>query len=87
MRVFHEAELSDFLTGRERDPANEVRRQDEPYVLNVNVDEYVEHLVSRYVLDIPELHRTDVFVEPGEKMIPAEQFPFTFNVLQGKELP
>jgi hypothetical protein len=30
----------------------------------VNVDEYVEHLVSRYVLDIPELHRTDVFVEP-----------------------
>ncbi len=87
MDVFYEGELSDFLANRERDLAEEVRRQDEPHILNVNVDQYVEHLVDRYLLDIPELHRTDVFVEPNERMIPAEQFPFSFNVYGGKSYP
>jgi hypothetical protein len=87
MQVFYEAELSDFLTGRERDLAEEVRRQEESYILNVNVEEYVQHLVDRYVLDIPELHRTDVFVEPSERMIPAELFPFSFVVHEGKSYP
>src|SRR6266511_2027827 len=87
MDVFYEGELSDFLANRERDLAEEVRRQDEPHILNVNVDQYVEHLVDRYLLDIPELHRTDVFVEPNERMIPAEKFPFSFNVYGGKSYP
>jgi hypothetical protein len=87
VQVFYEGELSDFLNKRERDLGEEVRRQNEPYILNVNVDEYVEHLVDKYVLDIPELDRTDVFVEPGERMIPAEQFPFSSNVYRGKSYP
>lgn len=87
MQVFYEAEFADFLVKWERDLAEEVQRQDESYVLNVNVDEYVEHLIDRYVLDIPELHRSGVFVESGERMIPAEQFPFSFNVYAGKSYP
>jgi hypothetical protein len=87
MRVFFEAEFSDFLAKRERDLGEEVRRQEESYIINVNVEEYVEHLVDRYVLDIPKLHRTDVFVETGERMIPAEQFPYSFYVHRGKSYP
>jgi hypothetical protein len=87
MRVFYEAEFSDFVASRERDLAEEVRRQDEFYILNVNVNDYVEYLFDRFVLDIPELLRTDVFVETGERMIAAEQFPYSFNVYRGKSYP
>lgn len=87
MRVFNEGNFDQFLQDRERRLSDEIRSQPESYILNVNADEFLGYLVSRYELDVPELLRDQVFVDTREEMIAAERFPFTFNVHPGKSYP
>jgi hypothetical protein len=87
MRVFAEADFSDFLATRERQIADEIRQPKDDYILNVNADEFVAYLVSKFSLDIPYLKRDEVSVDTSERMIPAEMFPWSFNVYQGKSYP
>lgn len=56
----------------------------ENYILNANVKEYTEHLESKHKLDIPELHFELVNADSYETEVPAEYFPRTFNVYEGK---
>jgi len=87
MQVFYESDFGQFLDGRIRALAEEVRGEEDSYILNVNVEEFITYLVGKYSLDIPDLNRDEVFVDTSERMIPAEQFPMTFNAYPGKSYP
>ena len=54
---------------------NEINSQNDAYILNVNVDDYTEHLVEKYSLDTPELHLDKVSVDSIEKDIRGDKFP------------
>ncbi len=62
-----------------------IENETENYILNANETEYVEHLESKYRLDVPELHFDQVNADSYEAEIPAEYFPRTFNVYEGKK--
>lgn len=83
MQVFNEGYFDQFLEERERSLSQEIRGQPEDYILNVNADEFLAYVGSRYELNVPELLRDEVFVDTGEEMVPAERFPFSFNVHPG----
>jgi hypothetical protein len=87
VEAFAEGDFDEYLGERLRSLQNEVHSQPEDYILNVNIDEYVEHLRSRYCLDVPEVRADDKFVEPREELIPAEAFPPGFFVRPGRAYP
>lgn len=56
----------------------------EDYILNVNEADYVKHLETKYKLLPPVLHFDEVSADSYEGDIPAEYFPRSFNVYDGK---
>ena len=61
-----------------------ISRESEEYILNVNETAYVEHLESKYKLNAPKIHFDQVYADSYEKDIPAEYFPRSFYVNEGK---
>jgi len=62
-----------------------IENETENYILNANEAEYAEHLESKHKLDVPELHFDQVNADSYEADIPAEYFPRTFHVYEGKK--
>lgn len=62
-----------------------IENETENYILNANETEYAEHLESKHKLDIPELHFDQVNADSYEADIPAEYFPRSFHVYEGKK--
>lgn len=58
--------------------------ESEDYILNVNEITYAEHLESKSHLSPPEIHFDQVYADSYEDDIPAEYFPMTYHVYQGK---
>jgi hypothetical protein len=58
--------------------------ESDDYLLNVNELTYVEHLVSRHLIDPPAIHFDQMTVDSYEDDIPAEYFPFSYNVYKGQ---
>lgn len=54
---------------------NEINSQIDSYILNVNVDDLITHLVQKYTFDLPEFHFEKVYVDTIEKDITGLRFP------------
>ena len=85
--LFNRSPLSDFLDGRTRELSAKVRSETDEYLLNVNEDDYVGHLVDTFTVAPIEIRWGDVYIEPTERNIPAREFPSGFNVYDGKSYP
>ena len=59
----------------------------EEYLLNVSEQEYLDYLVSEYQVYPLEVDFGHVEATDEEQMIPAEEFPPTFNVSAGRRYP
>ena len=57
MEVFNEADFRELIMRQEQALVEQIRGEQESYILNVNEDEYVAHLVDRYSLDVPVIRR------------------------------
>ena len=51
MKIFNEVELSSFIQLQHSKIKAEIEQQSEEYLLNVNEDEFIEYLVSKYIID------------------------------------
>lgn len=83
-RIFAERELRDFLEAAKSNAASAIESEKDDYILNVNEDDYVTHRVSEAAVDNIEIHVDDIYASSSEQMIPAEYFPNSFYVRQGK---
>jgi len=63
---------------------DEINRQGDDYILNVNKEVFIGHLVSKFWIDPIEVHRDQLSVSTSEEQIPAERYPSGWNVVQGK---
>ncbi len=52
--------------------AKEVKQQNDDYILNVNKEEYIQHLISEFRIDPVEIHKDQLSVSSHEEQIPAE---------------
>jgi len=64
-----------------------VKAEDEDFVLNVNEDEYIAHLVSEFSIDPLEFNFDSAHATDEEKLIPAERFPPMSFVSHGRSYP
>jgi hypothetical protein len=83
-KLFYESDFTQWESSRMRELAESVKAEDEDYILNVNEEQYLEHLVSEFSIDPLVFHFDSVEATDEEKMIPAEQFPPMSFVSRGQ---
>ncbi len=66
---------------------NKIDSESEEFILNVNEVEFVNFLLKSHLIELPTLHFDSVQIDSYEREIPAEQFPFSFNVSPNKKYP
>jgi hypothetical protein len=65
---------------------NEINSQNDSYILNVNTDDFTDHLFQRYVLDFPEIHFDNAYIDTKEQDIPGSRFPSGFMITDPQRL-
>jgi|GEM_PF-2226024 len=85
--IFAKVELSQYLRQRLAEMNRAVQAEPADYILNVNEEEYVQHLVDQYQVEPLEMRFEGVYVSAREEMIPAERHPRAFIVTRGASCP
>lgn len=73
--LFYNKELRSFLENRMDEAIREIKNQDENYILNVNIQEYLKYFVDEYTLEIPNLIEKNIDAEHDEKEIDVSKDP------------
>ena len=60
-----------------------IKGQGDDYILNVNKEEYIQHLISEFTIPPLEILKDELSVSTHEEMIPAEMHPNSFFMDQG----
>lgn len=90
MDIFFEKELSEVLNSLRGEMKAAVQEEPAEYLLNVNEDEYADHLLSKFQVDPLRIHFDKMHVSSREEQIPGEQFPrsgFLTEQMRGKSYP
>lgn len=85
--AFSEYDSFSVIENQKQKIAADINKQTDDYILNVNKDEYISHLVSTYTIAPLEIHSDQLSVSAEERLIPAEMHPSTFYVHDGKSYP
>jgi hypothetical protein len=85
--AFSEYDGFSMIDSKKKQIVSEINSQTDDYILNVNKTEYIEHLVSKYIISPVEIHRDQLTASTYEKQIPAEMLPFGYHVLEGETYP
>lgn len=80
-------DLYTFLNKQDAEIHEAIRTEDEEYLLNVNEEEYVNHMISKYEFENLEMIEQECYVENYEEMIPVEQFRREYYDVSGKTYP
>ncbi len=64
-----------------------INSQSDDYILNVNKEEYIAHLVSEFTITPLEIHIDQLTASTYEAQIPAEHYPSGYYVHSGKSYP
>jgi len=83
--IFSKGRISEIFQRAVDTIQSTIENETENYILNANEIEYAEHLESKHKLEVPELHFDQVNADSYEADIPAEYFPRTFHVYEGKK--
>lgn len=88
IHIFAEGELSHYLAALHEEIKTTVKSETAEYFLNVNEDEYSQHLLDRFQLEPLQIHFDKVSASPREEMISADRFPSqSFMVRSGESYP
>jgi len=90
MNIFFESELSEFLNSLRGQTKATVHNELAEYLLNVNEEEYAQHLLSQFRVDPLRIHFEDMYVTSREENIPGERFSrfnFDRDLMRGKSYP
>ncbi len=72
-----------MLDQRRKAIVSEINGQNDDYILNVNKEEYIQHLISEYHIEPIEIHRDQLTISTHEEQIPAEMHPSSYFMDRG----
>lgn len=64
---------------------DEIERESENYILNVNETEFINYITNKYVLKEPQFDYDNIFVSTYQKDIEGKYWPRRYNVYDGKD--
>ena len=80
--AFSEFDSFSIFDQRSKEIRAEINDQNENYILNVNKEEYIQHLISEFQFDPIEINRDQLTVSTHEEQIPAEMQPRSYSMNQ-----
>lgn len=83
-KIFAEIDVNNIFLGIKKNIGGLIKGEKENYILNVNEADYIKHLESNNLLEIPDLFFDKVYVDSYEKEIPSRHFPRSFSVRESK---
>jgi len=86
-QIFQGNSASAVLVAYKKSAFLKINGEEEDYILNVNKDEYIEHLVDEYSVRPLELHKDQLFVSTTTEEIPAEHHPGGYMMDRGTSYP
>ena len=78
--AFSDCDGFSLIEKRKSQILSAINSQPDNYILNVNKTEYIEHLVSEFMIPPIEIHGDQLSVSTHEAQIPAERYPNSYNV-------
>jgi hypothetical protein len=85
MRLYTEGDIKEIFARSCEQIKSSILGKSDDYILNVNETEFAEYLIQNHYIDFPILCFDEIYVDSKEKDIPAEWFPRTFHVYEGKK--
>lgn len=85
--AFSEYDCSNILRNQRSSIEKAIKGQNDDYILNVNREEYIQHIISEYSITPIEIHKGDLSVSSHEEMISAEMHPNTYFMDRGSSFP
>ncbi len=82
-RAFSEYDGFSMIENQKSAIAQEINHQNDDYILNVNKEEYIQHLISKFTIEPLEIHQDQLSVSSSEEMIPAEMHPNDYFMDRG----
>jgi hypothetical protein len=82
-QAFSEYDVFSMLKNQRSAIDRAIKSQNDNYILNVNRDEYIQHLVSEFSISPIEIHKDELSVSTHEEMIPAEMHPSSYFMDRG----
>lgn len=76
-QVHSDGYLDDVLRGVYQQISSKIDGEQESYLLDVNEETYIDHLVSEFTIDPPVIDVDGITVTPSERMISARHHPST----------
>jgi hypothetical protein len=73
--VFNSYRLVAYETENTKNLINEINRQEDSYILKVNREKYLDHLVDRFSIGEVTIKYDDIYMEPYERQISGEELP------------
>lgn len=88
-KAFNEGgQLKNYLDQKRRDIAAKINAEEEGYILNVDENEYEEHLVEKFTINPPDVDfGSPPSITDHDTQVPAERFPFGFFTEPGGSHP
>lgn len=86
-KVFAEGDLGAYLSERLDLISGTIKNERDDYVVNVSEADYEQHLVEKFTIDTPVLLVAELSMDQEERMVPAEKFPYSYDVREGKSYP
>lgn len=74
-KPFTKGYLDDVLRNQLEQITSKVQNEGERYLLNIKEEEYIDHLISEFTIDIPIVDFDAITISPTERMIPASRHP------------
>ncbi|SDG05347.1 hypothetical protein SAMN04488589_2052 [Methanolobus vulcani] len=71
--LFNDGELRSFLNDRLSYAINKIKSEDKNYILNVNMQDYTEHLVDSYSFELPVIDKENIHIQHEEVEIDVSQ--------------
>lgn len=83
INIFAEQDGSDYLERVKSSINLAVQNETDDYLLNVNEENYLDHIVDRFTIEPLTIHTDQVYASTYEASIPAERFPRDSYVRDG----
>jgi hypothetical protein len=85
--AFSEYDVFSLLESQRSAIDKAVKGQNDDYILNVNREEYIQHLISEFSIEPIELQKEELSVSTHEEMIPAEMHSSDYFMDRGSSYP
>lgn len=82
-RAFSEYDCYSMLENQKSAISQAIKGQNDDYILNVNKEGYIQHLMAKFRIDPIEILRDQLSVSSHEEQIPAEMHPNDYFIDRG----